>query len=158
MAQIFCRLGCPSTRIYNNALYYGKGEFPKLCNTLGMKIASVSVYHMEANGIAQAKLRHSKESYGLSWNKNSKLGIKISTLQFLPSTLATMKERVSPLFTHHGFEVNMPGIKPMGLKAEEIKRKSKYEKDMYKRYEGKVNVRRRCKSAKKKYFCILYLR
>ena len=55
--QIVCRHGYPTTLICDNDTYYVAGEFPKLCQTLGIKAAPVTAYHPEANGIAEEKVK-----------------------------------------------------------------------------------------------------
>ena len=55
--QVICRHGCPAVLICDNASYYVKSEFPKLCQTLGIRAAPVTAYHPEANGIAEAKVK-----------------------------------------------------------------------------------------------------
>jgi len=55
--QVICRHGCPSTLICDNASYYVHGEFPRLCQSMGIRAAPVAAYHPEANGIAEAKVK-----------------------------------------------------------------------------------------------------
>ena len=55
--QIVCRHGCPSTLICNDASYYVHGEFPKLCQLMGIRAALVAAYHSEANRIAETKVK-----------------------------------------------------------------------------------------------------
>ena len=55
--QIICRHGCPSTLICDNASYYVHGEFPKLCQLMGIRAAPVTAHHPQANGIAKSKVK-----------------------------------------------------------------------------------------------------
>ena len=57
MKSVVLKHGCPSQIIMDNASYYVHGNFPKLCNVLGIKQTPVTAYHPQANGIAKSKVK-----------------------------------------------------------------------------------------------------
>ena len=119
--QVICRHGCPSTLICDNASYYVHGEFPRLCQSMGIRAAPVAAYHPEANGIAEAKVKALKlllrslvQSEHKHWDKFLPYAL------FAFNTSYNNQTGFTPFFINHGFEANLPGQTSMSLIAQQM--------------------------------------
>ena len=56
--QIVLRHGCPTALICDNASCNVAGEFPKLCQTLGIKAAPVTAYTQKEMVLPKQKSKH----------------------------------------------------------------------------------------------------
>ena len=116
MKTVVCTHGCPSQLITDNASYYVHGNFPKLCEFLGINLTPVSAYHPQANGIAESKVKALKSLIrALVKENHSKWD------QYLPYALFAFNSSFnhtigcSPFFANHGYEPNLPGKIPMAI-------------------------------------------
>ena len=125
--QIVCRHGCPSTLICDNASYYVHGEFPKLCQILGIRAAPVAAYHPEANGIAEAKVKALKMLIrSLVKTENKQWDKFLPFALFAFNTSYNNQTGFTPFFVNHGFEANLPGQTTMSLIAKNMEDEIKY--------------------------------
>ena len=70
MKTVVSTHGCLSQFITDNASYYVHGNFPKLCEFLGINLTPVTAYHPQANGIAESKVKALKsEAVSLRMDK-----------------------------------------------------------------------------------------
>ena len=110
--------------ICDNATYYVAGEFPKLCQTLGIKAAPVTAYHPEANGIAEAKVKALKRLLRSLVKKEHQYWDK-----FLPyaifafNTSYNNQTGFTPFYINHRFEANLPRQLPMAMHHQEAQKK-----------------------------------
>ena len=116
MKTVVCTHGCPSQLITDNASYYVHGNFPKLCEFLGINLTPVTAYHPQANGIAESKVKALKSLIrALVKENHSKWD------QYLPYALFAFNSSFnhtigcSPFFANHGYEPNLPGKIPMAI-------------------------------------------
>ena len=116
MKTVVLKHGCPVQLITDNASYYVKGNFPQLCNFLGIKLSPVTAYHPQANGIAESKVKALKNIIRALVKENH-----TNWDQLLPYALFSFNTAFnqtigcSPFFANHGQEPNFPGKIPMAL-------------------------------------------